>query len=558
MRTKFLWVAFISLTLFGAGSWFWPVLLIPLALCVALTALGLADMLQTKQAIRRNFPVLGHGRYLLESIRPEINQYFIESDTDGSPIPRNLRSLVYQRAKGALDTVPFGTQLDLYAPGAEWLTHSMIPAPVPHDPPRLLIGEHTCAQPYSASLMNVSAMSFGSLSNRAVEALNKGAKAGGFAHNTGEGGISEYHLKHGGDLIWQVGTGYFGCRTDKGGFDPFTFSQNAQRPEVKMLELKLSQGAKPAHGGILPASKLTREISKIRGVPMGHDVISPPAHSAFRTPLEMMTFIAQMRDLSGGKPVGIKLCLGKRREFLALCKAMVESGNHPDYIAVDGAEGGTGAAPLEFSNRVGVPLIEALTFVHSALVGSGMRDRVKVLAAGKVVSGFDIARLLAIGADACYSARAMLLAIGCIQARRCNNNTCPTGVATQDLELITGLVVDDKAPRVERFHRETVESFMELLGACGFSNPWDLRPWNIQRRISATEVKHYGDIYEYLKPGSLLDGTASEEMNHLWAYAHAHTFNPMGSGPNPAVMPAPPPSTRAPLQPSRLPRHVLE
>ncbi len=275
-----------------------------------------------------------------ESIRPEINQYFIESDTDGAPIPRNLRSLVYQRAKGALDTIPFGTQLDLYAPGAEWLTHSMAPAPVPHELPRLLIGEHTCAQPYKASLLNVSAMSFGSLSNRAVEALNKGAKAGGFAHNTGEGGISEHHLKHGGDLIWQVGTGYFGCRNEKGEFDAFTFSQNAQRPEVKMIELKLSQGAKPAHGGILPASKLTREISKIRGVPMGHDVISPPAHAAFRTPLEMMAFVTQLRDLSGGKPVGIKLCLGKRREFLALCKAMVESGNHPDYIAVDGAEGG--------------------------------------------------------------------------------------------------------------------------------------------------------------------------------------------------------------------------
>lgn len=558
MRTKFLWVAFSSLILFGIGAWFWPVLFVPLAVCVALTGLGLADMLQTKQAIRRNFPVVGHGRYLLESIRPEINQYFIESDTDGAPIPRNLRSLVYQRAKGALDTVPFGTQLDLYAPGAEWLTHSMVPEPAPPTPPRLLLGEHTCTQPYHSSLLNVSAMSFGSLSNRAVEALNKGAKAGNFAHNTGEGGISEHHLKHGGDLIWQIGTGYFGCRNERGEFDAAAFAQNAQRPEVKMIEIKLSQGAKPAHGGILPASKLTREIAKIRGVPMGQDVLSPPAHSAFRTPLEMMAFVARLRELSGGKPVGIKLCLGKRREFLALCKAMVESGNHPDYVAVDGAEGGTGAAPLEFSNRVGVPLTEAVIFVHSALVGSGMRDRVKVIAGGKVVTGFDIARLLAIGADACYSARAMLLAVGCIQARRCNNNTCPTGIATQDPELIEGLVVEDKAPRVERYHRETIHSFLELLGACGFSNPWDLRPWNIHRRISATEVRHYGDIYEYLQPGSLLDGSASEEMNHLWAHAHAHTFNPLPASPQTTVMPAPPAATRALLSPSRLPRAVLE
>lgn len=556
MRRWFVLFALVSLSTVGVATLVWPAAAFALFLLVPLLGLGTYDMLQTKQAIRRNFPLLGHGRYLLESIRPEINQYFVESDTDGAPIPRNLRSLVYQRAKGALDTVPFGTQLNLYEPGAEWLTHSLAPAKVHHEAPRLLIGADTCRQPYSASLLNISAMSFGSLSNRAVEALNLGAKNGNFAHNTGEGGISEHHLKHGGDLIWQVGTGYFGCRNASGGFDPEEFAKNAVRPEVKMIEVKLSQGAKPAHGGILPASKLTREIAQIRGVPLGKDVLSPPGHSAFGSPLEMMAFIGKLRALSGGKPVGIKLCLGKRREFFALCKAMVESGEHPDYIAVDGAEGGTGAAPLEFSNRVGVPLIEAVVFVHNALVGCGLRHRVKVLAGGKVLSGFDIAKLLAIGADGCYSARGMLLALGCIQARRCNNNKCPTGVATQDPGLIAGLVVDDKAPRVARFHRETVHSFLELLAACGFTNPSDLRPWNIQRRVSPTQVLHFGDIYEYIEPGCLLNGTAPEDLSHLWAYAHAHTFSPMGDKESSSVMPAPP--SRSATLASRLPRAILE
>lgn len=556
MRQWFVVFAILSLGIVGVTSWFWPATLFALLVLVPLIAVGTFDMLQTKHAIRRNFPLLGHGRYMLEGIRPEINQYFVESDTDGAPIPRNLRSLVYQRAKGALDTVPFGTQLDLYEPGAEWLTHSLAPAKVYLEPPRLLIGAQTCSQPYAASLLNISAMSFGSLSNRAVEALNLGAKRGNFAHNTGEGGISEHHLKHGGDLIWQIGTGYFGCRDVEGKFDRQNFAKNAARPEVKMIEVKLSQGAKPAHGGILPASKLTREISEIRGVPMGQDVLSPPSHSAFSTPLEMMQFVAELRELSGGKPVGLKLCVGKRREFLALCKAMVSSGQHPDYIAVDGAEGGTGAAPLEFSNRVGVPLLEGLVFVHNALVGAGLRRQIKLLAGGKVLSGFDMARLFAIGADGCYSARGMLLSLGCIQARRCNNNKCPTGVATQDPSLIAGLVIDDKAPRVARFQKETVHSFLELLAACGFSNPWDLRPWNVQRRVSATQVLHYGDIYEYLKPNSLIDGTAPDELNHLWAYAHAHTFHPLGDTESPSVMPPPP--SRGPSLASRLPRAVLE
>lgn len=556
MRQWFVLFSVVSLTITGVASCYWPAALLALIVLAPVIAVGTYDMLQTKHAIRRNFPLLGHGRYMLEGIRPEINQYFVESDTDGAPIPRNLRSLVYQRSKGALDTVPFGTQLDLYQAGAEWLTHSMAPADVHLEPPRLLIGGETCKQPYAASLLNVSAMSFGSLSNRAVEALNLGAKMGHFAHNTGEGGISEHHLKHGGDLIWQIGTGYFGCRDLEGKFDPVSFTKNATRPEVKMIEIKLSQGAKPAHGGILPASKLTREIAQIRGVPLGQDVLSPPRHSAFRSPLEMMRFIADLRELSGGKPVGIKLCVGKRREFLALCKAMVESGQHPDYVAVDGAEGGTGAAPLEFSNRVGVPLVEALIFVHNALVGSGLRKHVKLIAGGKVLSGFDMARLLAIGADACYSARGMLLSIGCIQARRCNNNKCPTGIATQDPNLIAGLIVNDKAPRVARFHKGTVHSFLELLAACGFGSPWDLRPWNIQRRVSATEVRHYAEIYEYIAPGSLLDGTAPDDLKHLWAYAHVDNFSPLADTSSPSVMP-PPPSRNYSLG-SSLPLAVLE
>jgi glutamate synthase domain-containing protein 2 len=503
-----------------------------------LIGVGIADVLQKRQTIRRNYPIIGHGRYLLESIRPEINQYFVESNTDGTPFNREMRSLVYQRAKGDLDTVPFGTQRNLYAEGAEWLTHSIMPAEVPHEPFRITIGQRTCKQPYSASLLNISAMSFGALSSRAVLALSRGAKAGNFAHNTGEGGVSTYHLEGGADIIWQVGTGYFGCRSADGGFDAQKFVEQARHPNIKMIELKISQGAKPAHGGILPAHKLTREIAKIRGVEMGKDVNSPPRHKAFSTPKELILFVDRLRELSGGKPVGIKLCVGKRREFFALCKAMLELDKHPDYIAVDGAEGGTGAAPLEFSNSLGLPLTDALVFVHNALVGTGLRDRIKVFAAGKVTSGFHIARMLCLGADACYSARAMMMAIGCIQARRCNNNKCPTGVATQDPDLVGGIDVDDKAERVTRFHRQTVHSFMELLAACGFTHPSELRPWNLQQRVGTHEIRHFGELFEFLTPGALLRGEASEYMIHMWNHADANSFNPPGN--TGSVMPAPP------------------
>ncbi|HVU05260.1 MAG TPA: FMN-binding glutamate synthase family protein [Polyangiaceae bacterium] len=516
----------------GIASIWAPNALWAYAVVGPLIALGLVDMTQKRQAVRRNFPIVGHGRYLLEMIRPEINQYFIESNTDGAPFNREVRSLVYQRAKGENDTLPFGTQRDLYEPGAEWLTHSICPKPFSEVPPRLTIGEKTCKQPYSAALLNVSAMSFGALSKNAILALSRGAKAGGFAHNTGEGGISAYHLDGGADLVWQIGTGYFGCRAKDGGFDTAAFRERAAHPNVKMIEVKISQGAKPGHGGILPAKKLTREIADIRGVPMGQDVLSPPGHKAFSTPVELLTFLAKLRELSGGKPVGFKLCVGKRREFLAICKAMVATGEHPDFITVDGAEGGTGAAPLEFSNSLGMPLVEALVFVHNALVGIGFRERVKIFASGKVTSGFDMARLIAIGADACYSARAMMMAVGCIQARRCNNNTCPVGVATQDPELVRGLVVEDKAPRVTRFQKATVHSFLELIAASGCSHPYDLRPWHVFRRISPTEVRHYGEMFEYIEPGALLGTSVPGSFRRAWDQASSRTFDAASDRPD--------------------------
>lgn len=525
MRRAFVLITLLTITtvallgVYVAREIFWAyTLVVPLAL------LGFADMLQTRQAVRRNFPLIGHGRYLLEALRPEINQYFIESNTDGTPFSREQRSLVYQRAKGQLDTIPFGTQRDLYAPGAEWLSHSLVPKAIAHTPPRVRFGADTCKQPYDAALLNISAMSFGSLSKNAIVALSSGAKLGGFFHNTGEGGVSPYHLQGGGDLVWQIGTGYFGCRTQDGRFDAGLFAEQAAHPQIRMVELKLSQGAKPGHGGILPAKKVTPEIAAIRKVPMGQDVLSPPGHSAFSTPTGLLEFLQTLREKSGGKPVGMKLCVGKRREVLAIMKAMEQTGLHPDFITVDGAEGGTGAAPLEFSNSLGAPLTEGLIFVHNALVGIGFRHKVRVVASGKVTTGFDLARLLAIGADTCNAARAMMMAVGCIQARRCNDNKCPVGVATQDPELAAGLVVEDKVPRVARFQKATVHSLQELVAAAGLARPDELRPWHITRRISHNEVKHYGELYEYLAPKSLLGNVPPKSMARAFASASAHTF----------------------------------
>lgn len=499
-----------------------------LAFTAPLSLLAIRDYFQTHHTILRNFPVLGHLRYIAESVRPGIQQYFIENESEGRPFSKEQRSLVYQRAKGVLDTKPFGTQQDVYAVGYEWVNHSLAPKNIDPASLRTVIGGPDCTQPYDASVLNISAMSYGSLSKNAILALNGGAKDGNFAHNTGEGGVSPYHLEPGGDLIWQIGTGYFGCRTADGGFCADKFTLTAKNPQIKMIEIKLSQGAKPGHGGILPAKKVTKEISMIRGVPMGQDVLSPPGHSAFSTPIEMMQFIKRLRSLSEGKPIGIKLCLGKRREFISLCKAMRKTGICPDYIVVDGGEGGTGAAPLEFTNKIGTPGVEGLIFVHNTLVGFSLRDKIKVGATGRIFSAFCVAKTLALGADFCYSARAMMLALGCIQALVCNTNTCPTGIATQKRDLMGGLVVHDKRKRVSTFHKETLHGLAEMVGAMGLHNCHKLRPWHILRRISVNEIRHYGELYDYLDDGELLQEKLPPDYERAVHAAQAEDFNYYG------------------------------
>lgn len=488
--------------------------------------MGVVDMIQKKQSLKRNFPLLGRLRYVFEDMRPKIQQYFVESDTDGSPINRIDRSVIYQRAKKQVDTTPFGTQLNVYAEGYEWMSHSIVPLDfhkIDHNP-RVVVGNKDCKQPYSASVLNISAMSFGSLSANAVEALNAGAKIGGFAHNTGEGSISPHHTKYGGDLCWQIGTGYFGARDEAGNFSGESFQKNALRPEVKMIELKLSQGAKPGHGGILPAKKNTPEIAAIRMVKPGTTVFSPPFHNAFSTPREMILFVKKMRELSNGKPVGFKLCIGRKSEFISICKAMVALDTYPDFITVDGGEGGTGAAPPEFSNFVGMPLLDALAFVDNILKGFNIREHIKIFASGKILSGFHIVRALSLGADVCNSARAMMMALGCIQALECNKNSCPTGVATQDEALVAGLVVDDKKVRVANFHKHTVESFVELLAASGLDNPGKLNRYQVSRRVFMNEVRTLEEIYPSIPVGSMLGNQIPEQYRKSFESASADQF----------------------------------
>jgi glutamate synthase domain-containing protein 2 len=517
----------VLLTALAAGAAAWSPPLAPLlALPAAFWVMGLGDMAQKRQTILRNFPVLGRLRSFAESIRPELRQYFVESDHEENPFSREQRSLVYQRSKDVLDTLPFGTRLNVYQTGYEWLNHSLEPTHPGPETARVLVGAERCKQPYSASIFNISAMSYGSLSKAAVRALNKGAKLGGFFHNTGEGGLSPYHLEHGGDIVWQVGTGYFSARGPDGRFSPERFAENAAQPAVRMIEVKLSQGAKPAHGGILPAGKVTEEVARIRGVPMGKDVLSPPAHTAFSGPRGLLEFVARLRELSGGKPVGFKLCMGNPVEFMGIVKAMLETGLLPDYIAIDGGEGGTGAAPLEFSNSVGAPLVEGLRLAHNTLVGAALRDRVVLLSAGRITSGFDLMHHLAIGADACNSARGMMFALGCIQALKCNSNKCPVGVATQDERLVAGLDVDDKAVRVANFHRRTVTSLLELVGAAGLASPAELHPELLIRRISQTEVKPVSEIYPTVEWGCLAAGEPPPRYARWWAMASADHFKP--------------------------------
>ena len=493
----------------------------------ALSLLGLLDLLQRRHSIRRNYPIIGHIRWLAESVRPEIRQYLFEADQDAAPFSRSQRSLVYQRAKGEAGEHPFGTLLDVYRDGYEFVGHSMAPS-VPADPAtfRIRIGGPQCAKPYSASVFNISAMSFGSLSANAIRALNAGAKKGDFSHDTGEGSISPYHLEAGGDIVWEVGSGYFGCRTADGAFDRETFAQQAALPSVKMIEIKLSQGAKPGHGGVLPAAKVTSEIAATRGVPMGKDCISPARHSAFSTPLELMRFISDLRSLSGGKPVGFKLCIGLPWEFMGIAKAMLETGITPDFIVVDGAEGGTGAAPTEFSDHIGAPMREGLLFVHNVLVGAGLRDKVRVGAAGKIVSAFDIASVLAIGADWANAARGFMFALGCVQSVSCDSNRCPTGIATQDRTRQAALVVPDKAERVYNFHRQTLRALADMLAAAGLEHPDDLKPQHLVRRVSATEIAQFDQLHTFLKPGELIGGVGGDGFYATsWRRASAMGFH---------------------------------
>lgn len=485
------------------------------------TILGYYDLFQTKHTIMRNYPVLGRLRFVLEELRPKMYQYFIESDIDGRPFNRVDRSTVYQRAKGVRDTIPFGTQLDVYAEGYEWICHTIAPKPfdtINHDP-RILIGNKGCKHPYSSSIINISAMSFGAISANAVRALNAGAKIGNFAHNTGEGGLSHHHLEEDGDLIWQIGTAYFGCRDEEGKFDPELFAEKSKNPNVKMIELKISQGAKPGHGGILPAEKNSEEIAKIRHIKPFTKVSSPPYHTAFDTPLEMVQFIQKLRDLSGGKPVGFKLCIGYKSEFISICQAMIELDIYPDFIAVDGGEGGTGAAPPEFSNYVGAPLIDSLDFVHNILNGLDIRQHIKIIASGKITSAFHVARVIALGADGCYQARGMMISLGCIQALMCNTNECPTGITTQDPKLTRGLVVEDKKFRVANYHKTTLKNFAELLGATGVTETKNLMRSHIYRRVSLNSMITYEELFPSIKVGSMLTDEVPAKYKMDFAFA---------------------------------------
>ncbi|MEE4746067.1 FMN-binding glutamate synthase family protein [Pseudomonas alliivorans] len=509
---------------FWHHEWLWPFSL----LTAMLSVVGIIDLLQSPHSVRRNYPILGNIRYAVEAIRPEIRQYLLESDSDALPFSRAQRSLVYSRAKNESADKPFGTLIDVYQTGFEFIGHSMRPAPL-SDPNsfRVLIGGPQCSQPYSASIFNISAMSFGSLSANAIRALNKGAKQGNFAHDTGEGSISPYHREHGGDLTWELGSGYFGCRTADGRFDPEKFAAQATNPQVRMIEIKMSQGAKPGHGGILPKHKVTQEIADTRGIPMGEDCISPSRHSAFSTPFELMQFIAQLRELSGGKPVGFKFCLGHPWEFMGIAKAMLDTGIYPDFIVVDGTEGGTGAAPVEFTDHMGTPMREALLFVHNTLVGLNLRDQIRLGASGKIVSAFDIASVLAIGADWANSARGFMFAIGCIQSQSCHTNKCPTGVATQDALRQRALVVPDKAERVYNFHRNTLKGLAEMLAAAGLDHPSQLEAKHLVRRMSATEIKLFSQTHVFLQPGQLLNGVQDDSFySRMWRMARADSFEP--------------------------------
>lgn len=531
-RFWFFWLCIIAAVLSayamqqGYGWTKWLLLIFTILVIV-----GIHDVIQRKSAIKRNYPIISHMRFIIESVRPELRQYLFESDTDELPFSRQQRSIVYQRAKQELDNRPFGTQFNVYELNYEWINHSFQPVPVCNEQFRIHVGGKRCTKPYQVAVFNISAMSFGALSANAIRALNLGAKKGGFYHDTGEGSVSRHHLEHGGDLVWNIGSGYFGCRNDDGTFSEEIFQKNSQRDSVKMIELKLSQGAKPGQGGILPGAKVTAEIAEARGIPIGIDCVSPSKHSTFSTPLELLQFIDKLRTLSGGKPVGFKLAIGHVWEWFALAKAMQHSQLLPDFIVVDGGEGGTGAAPLEFSNHVGVPLREALMIVHQTLVGLNLRSEIKIGAAGKIITGFDMARTLAIGADWCNAARGFMFAVGCLQSQTCHTGRCPTGVATQDASRQKGLDPMDKSERVYHFQKNTVKALAEILAASGLYHPDELGPEHIIRRISPDVVIPLSKVYQQLNPGSLLLGEVPNHpsLREYWLESSMDSFAPPAS-----------------------------
>ncbi len=506
----------------GANGFFW----VGAFLLGALSLLGVHDLAQKRHAVLRNYPISAHLRFLLEGIRPEMRQYFFESETDGLPFSRTQRAIVYQRAKMALDKRPFGTLRDTNSVGYEWMRHSITPKPVANGDFRITVGGPDCAKPYSMSVFNISAMSFGALSANAIRALNKGAALGGFAHDTGEGGFSPYHREGGGDIVWEIGSGYFGCRTPNGRFDPERFREAAANDQIKMIEIKLSQGAKPGHGGVLPGAKVSAEIAAIRGVEQGKDCISPASHSAFSTPNELVAFIAKLREFSGGKPVGFKLCVGHPWEFLGVCKAMVETGIAPDFIVVDGMEGGTGAAPLEFCDHIGMPMREGLVFVRNALIGVNARERIRIGCSGKIINGFDMARAMALGADWCNAARGFMFSLGCIQSMSCHTDHCPTAVATQDLTRSRALVVTDKTERVCNYHASMVQALADLVAAAGLNHPHELKPEHFSRRVNVLESMTFAELYPALERGELISGSRDEIWRKAWDMARADSFAP--------------------------------
>ncbi|WP_438286480.1 FMN-binding glutamate synthase family protein [Glutamicibacter mishrai] len=548
LATGFVVTAILAST---SGGWVWWILV---ALTGLLVLLGVRDLLQKKHAILRNFPIVGHARYLFEFIRPEIQQYFIERNTDGKPFDRDTRSLVYARAKGADSHKAFGTERDVNAIGHEYLLQSVAPVAPPTSQFRVKVGSSQCTQPYEISLMNISSMSFGALSANAVLAMNKGAEMGEFVHETGEGGLTKYHLEYGADLFWEIGSGYFGCRTPEGRFNPETFAAKAKHENVKGITIKLSQGAKPGLGGVLPAAKVTAEIAEAREVPMGEDCISPASHAEFSTPRELMHFVARLRELSGGKPVGIKFCVGSRTDVMAICKGMLETGIVVDFITVDGAEGGTGAAPLEYEDHVGAPLTEGLMLVHNTLVGAGLRDEIRLAAAGKIASGSDIIKRLIQGADFTFSARSMMMATGCIQAQQCHTNHCPVGVATQNKRLMRALDVEDKGHRVYNYHRLTVTESAQIMASMGLTSPTQLNTRMLRRRVNLQSTRSYASLFHWLRPGELLDdapGSWKEDWDeadadHFGEHAPLHFEEPLGVGIEPALVREPQDAVSAP------------